>query len=273
MEKKLSMLASPVAKSKTPVKHEGHEANVNMCPLNDDCCSAGHLSGKFDTHFTLDTCPVYFNMTSAECNQKRIDLDKNLTELNDKLQRLSDLNKRLRATVQQATNTHGTVVSTKEQLEYVNDVEKRRTVVHAKVDQDNQDQMETTLSKSLNEDIALATAKKHFSFDDLNVPQYDLDIFNDVLQLHADSHEPKKIEPVVNANTKIIQFGEYEIETWYKSPYPEDYWQLPKIFLCEFCLKYMKTSGIMSRHAEKCIWKHPPGKKFSPLFQFSLIFS
>ena len=46
---------------------------------------------------------------------------------------------------------------------------------------------------------------------------------------------------------------------WYQSPYPEDYTCLPRIFLCEFCLKYMKSSAVLRRHATKCVWKHPPG--------------
>ncbi|CAN7992070.1 unnamed protein product, partial [Ixodes pacificus] len=34
-----------------------------------------------------------------------------------------------------------------------------------------------------------------------------------------------------------IEFGQYEIQTWYSSPYPQEYARLPKLFLCEFCLK------------------------------------
>jgi len=49
------------------------------------------------------------------------------------------------------------------------------------------------------------------------------------------------------------------MEVWYQSPYPEDYTVLPKIYICEFCLKYMKAYSVMKRHAAKCVWKHPPG--------------
>ena len=56
-----------------------------------------------------------------------------------------------------------------------------------------------------------------------------------------------------------IQFGKYDISTWYSSPYPQEYARLPKLFLCEFCLKYMKSRPILQRHVKKCSWRHPPG--------------
>ena len=58
-----------------------------------------------------------------------------------------------------------------------------------------------------------------------------------------------------------IQFGKYEISTWYSSPYPHEYARLPKLFLCEFCLKYMKSRPILQRHIMKCQWRHPPGNE------------
>ena len=56
-----------------------------------------------------------------------------------------------------------------------------------------------------------------------------------------------------------IQFGKHEISTWYSSPYPQEYARLPKLYLCEFCLKYMKSRPILKRHVNKCNWRHPPG--------------
>jgi hypothetical protein len=45
-----------------------------------------------------------------------------------------------------------------------------------------------------------------------------------------------------------IEFGKYEIQTWYSSPYPQEYAQLAKLYLCEFCLKYVKTRQVLERH-------------------------
>ncbi|XP_028041911.1 histone acetyltransferase KAT6A isoform X1 [Bombyx mandarina] len=55
-----------------------------------------------------------------------------------------------------------------------------------------------------------------------------------------------------------IEFGQWEIETWYSSPFPQEYARLPKLFLCEFCLKYAKSRGVLARHVDKCPWRHPP---------------
>lgn len=46
-----------------------------------------------------------------------------------------------------------------------------------------------------------------------------------------------------------LEMGRYEMDTWYTAPYPEEYARLPKIYVCEYCLKYMKTSVISRRHA------------------------
>lgn len=59
----------------------------------------------------------------------------------------------------------------------------------------------------------------------------------------------------------LIQFGRYEIVTWYSSPYPQEYARLPKLYLCEFCLKYMKSTSILMRHMTKCKWFHPPANE------------
>ncbi|XP_022246086.1 histone acetyltransferase KAT6B-like isoform X2 [Limulus polyphemus] len=55
-----------------------------------------------------------------------------------------------------------------------------------------------------------------------------------------------------------IEFGQYEIQTWYSSPFPQEYARLPKLFLCEFCLKYMKSRSVLHSHRRKCSWTHPP---------------
>lgn len=47
---------------------------------------------------------------------------------------------------------------------------------------------------------------------------------------------------------KTILFGRYEVDTWYHSPYPEEYARLGRLYVCEFCLKYMKSQTILRRH-------------------------
>lgn len=96
----------------------------------------------------------------------------------------------------------------------------------------------------------------------------------------------------------VIEFGKFEIQTWYSSPYPQEYsrsadapgvtpykssffnhspppppcppllsllapppLRLPKLYLCEFCLRYMKSRSILYQHMKKCEWFHPPANE------------
>nr|XP_020460625.1 histone acetyltransferase KAT6B isoform X1 [Monopterus albus]XP_020460626.1 histone acetyltransferase KAT6B isoform X1 [Monopterus albus]XP_020460627.1 histone acetyltransferase KAT6B isoform X1 [Monopterus albus] len=59
----------------------------------------------------------------------------------------------------------------------------------------------------------------------------------------------------------VIEFGKYEVQTWYSSPYPPEYSRLQKLYLCEFCLKYMRSKNILQRHTKKCGWFHPPANE------------
>ena len=60
---------------------------------------------------------------------------------------------------------------------------------------------------------------------------------------------------------KTIRFGPYDIKTWYDAPFPEEYGSIPdgRLWICEFCLKYMKSRFQGMRHRLKCKARHPPG--------------
>ncbi|KAI9765567.1 MAG: hypothetical protein M1840_007256 [Geoglossum simile] len=58
---------------------------------------------------------------------------------------------------------------------------------------------------------------------------------------------------------QCINFGGYEIDTWYAAPYPEEYSRNRVLYICEFCLKYMNSEYVAWRHKLKCPAKHPPG--------------
>ena len=49
---------------------------------------------------------------------------------------------------------------------------------------------------------------------------------------------------------KCIRFGQFEIDTWYTAPFPEEYAVVPdgRLWICEFCLKYMKSAFGAGRH-------------------------
>uniref|UniRef100_A0A3Q1J537 Histone acetyltransferase n=1 Tax=Anabas testudineus TaxID=64144 RepID=A0A3Q1J537_ANATE len=58
-----------------------------------------------------------------------------------------------------------------------------------------------------------------------------------------------------------IQIGNFEIDAWYFSPFPEDYGKQPKLWICEYCLKYMKYEKTFRHHLSHCQWRQPPGKE------------
>lgn len=58
---------------------------------------------------------------------------------------------------------------------------------------------------------------------------------------------------------ECIEFGGWEIDTWYAAPYPEEYSRNRVLYICEFCLKYMNSDYVAWRHKLKCPAKHPPG--------------
>ncbi|KAM3173804.1 hypothetical protein ACTXT7_011857 [Hymenolepis weldensis] len=59
-----------------------------------------------------------------------------------------------------------------------------------------------------------------------------------------------------------IQLGKYEIGTWYFSPYPEEYRRLKYLWICEYCLKYMKFEKSWVRHVlHECRLRQPPGRQ------------
>lgn len=49
---------------------------------------------------------------------------------------------------------------------------------------------------------------------------------------------------------RTIRFGEFDIQTWYDAPFPEEYATIPdgRLWICEFCLKYMKSRFGAVRH-------------------------
>ncbi|WVW85215.1 hypothetical protein I302_107253 [Kwoniella bestiolae CBS 10118] len=74
-------------------------------------------------------------------------------------------------------------------------------------------------------------------------------------------HHPPKEDTGKLEKINKIRFGQFDIDTWYSAPYPEEYVYVPdgRLWLCEFCLKYMKSGFVAGRHRLKCKVRHPPG--------------
>jgi histone acetyltransferase MYST1 len=70
---------------------------------------------------------------------------------------------------------------------------------------------------------------------------------------HEEHEELTKVK-----NIQQIQLGDYEIDAWYFSPFPDEY-NKEKLFFCEYCLKYMGKLITLTHHLRKCDLRHPPG--------------
>ena len=51
-------------------------------------------------------------------------------------------------------------------------------------------------------------------------------------------------------NIENVLIGEYEIDTWYYSPYPEEYGKVQTLYVCQYCLKYMRKRKTWLKHEE-----------------------
>ncbi|XP_051499914.1 histone acetyltransferase KAT7-like [Apus apus] len=92
--------------------------------------------------------------------------------------------------------------------------------------------------------------------------EYDLELFRRAQARASEDMEKLRLQGQITEGSnmiKTIAFGRYELDTWYHSPYPEEYARLGRLYMCQFCLKYRKSQTILCRHMAKCVWKHPPG--------------
>lgn len=72
--------------------------------------------------------------------------------------------------------------------------------------------------------------------------------------------EIQKYEVQYVRNIEFIEFKEYYIRAWYPSPYPVEFINNRKIFICDTCLKYYSSRTHLNAHLSKD-HKHsfPPG--------------
>ncbi|EDW72068.2 uncharacterized protein Dwil_GK10748 [Drosophila willistoni] len=122
------------------------------------------------------------------------------------------------------------------------------------------------------EEENFATEKENYSnpFDNQHLPpcvnRSDVELYQEVLKkavIQVSKNDSDKVNEIckkdTNQSPKSIEIGKWNIETWYSSPFPQEYARLLKLYLCEFCLKYTKSRSVLDRHQNKCIWKQPPG--------------
>lgn len=76
----------------------------------------------------------------------------------------------------------------------------------------------------------------------------------ETLKMEKEREEATKVK-----NIGLLVFGNYEIDAWYFSPFPINQPTLDRLYMCEFCLKYMTKEEMLAPHLADCPWRHPPG--------------
>lgn len=93
------------------------------------------------------------------------------------------------------------------------------------------------------------------------------DEINHVQKTYADMDPTTAaLEKEHEAITKVkyidkLRFGKFEIDTWYFSPYPEEYGKVGTLYVCEYCLRYMRLPTTLMHHKTSCTRRQPPGNE------------
>uniref|UniRef100_A0A4W6F7U2 Histone acetyltransferase n=1 Tax=Lates calcarifer TaxID=8187 RepID=A0A4W6F7U2_LATCA len=228
--------------SHRPKRRRFHESyNFNMkCPTP-GCNSLGHLTGRHERHFSISGCPLYHNLSADECKGKASTRDKQAEERT--LSHRQDENRH--STRNQAPSDR--------QLRYKEKVTELRRKRNSGL---NKEQKEKYMEHRQSHGTSREPLLENITSD------YDLELFRKAQARASDDLEKLRLAGQVSEGSNMIKtivFGRYELDTWYHSPYPEEYARLGRLYMCEFCLKYMKSQTILRRHMAKCVWKHPPG--------------
>ncbi|XP_043684386.1 histone acetyltransferase KAT7 isoform X1 [Vespula pensylvanica] len=213
------------------------------CPLAACCDSRGHLSGKLETHFTLEACPLYHNTTPQNC-----------IEFYKERKKREEERKKSIANLAKKSPKGGH--QTNEQRNYQLKVKEMRNKWKPHTGEDN--------GSDSGNDLPGNEKDRQPRLTNLT-SDYDLKLFMEAQAIASEKIEKELKELDYDGEgrnsggTRCVEMGKWEMEVWYQSPYPEEFSRAPKLYLCEYCLRYAKSRQVLRRHREKCLWRHPPG--------------
>ncbi|KAG0037794.1 K(lysine) acetyltransferase [Podila clonocystis] len=75
----------------------------------------------------------------------------------------------------------------------------------------------------------------------------------------AAPHEGEEDDVPRVRNVEWILYAGFDIATWYYSPYPDEYQDCQRLFICESCLKYIRHLESYINHTKACKRRKPPG--------------
>ncbi|XP_070141139.1 histone acetyltransferase MOF-like [Drosophila kikkawai] len=132
----------------------------------------------------------------------------------------------------------------------------------------------------LNRDYYLSPCENNlYDYSDRKMTRYQkrrYDEINHVQKSHAElTASQAAAEKEHESITKIkyidkLQFGNYEIDTWYFSPFPEEFGKSRTLYVCEYCLKYMRHRQSYAFHLYQCDRRRPPGREIYRKGQISI---
>ena len=220
---------------------DAEEVCDGKCPVP-GCDSKGHLSGKYESHQTMIHCPIYHNLSPEDCE--------------DRYQRR--LKRRL--------DNSGKTSPSKPVLRKSPNWKEERLQQLAEQRKRDATNLLTSSPRTKNYSINSRGNSREPELTEL-APIFDYNMFREAQSRAAEKIQEQLIANKINLQKnrttssylKSIELGKYEMDVWYASPYPEEYLCLPKLYICEFCLKYFNSPLIMKRHVLKCTSKVPPG--------------
>ncbi|XP_047524845.1 histone acetyltransferase KAT7-like isoform X2 [Pieris napi] len=221
---RVALVKSPVIPSQPTAPSE------KRCPVR-GCDSTGHLGGVADRHFTYDACPVYHNVTGPWC-----------VAAAEERNAAAAIAKKAKASMTNRSRAMPTI----DQRAYQLKIKDLRSKWKGKKDK---------RAKSNNEDY---NEEREPVLDGF-APDYDLRLFRDAQALAAVKKEEGLDDIPTDKGTRYVVMGKYMMEVLYQSPYPGAAARVPRLFVCEFCLKHQACETGANRHRAKCVWRHPPG--------------
>ncbi|KAF0551546.1 Histone acetyltransferase ESA1 [Gigaspora margarita] len=131
--------------------------------------------------------------------------------------------------------------------------------------EDRIDTSKEVVEMKLSESSPCTTPRDLTEFDNSFFSTSSLDESESLTQAECSSQslgvlEKKPIKSRVK-NLDAIWFGEHYLQTWYFSPYPQEYTEARVIYICEFCLNHFISEKQFERHCKKCTIRHPPGNE------------
>ncbi|XP_074605224.1 histone acetyltransferase KAT7-like [Brevipalpus obovatus] len=215
-------------------ENNGHGEDEEVRCRIPDCDSRGHLSGKHKGHHITSTCPIFHNLTPSDC------------------ERMYQKRMRRRKTIECGSGGGVNKISTRKSPH-------KEDKLNNLMEQRKKEMSQLINSPGSRKNNLGPRASREPDLKSLT-PVFDYEMFREAQSRAAELvQEQIKEEPPKRSGIKAIEMGKYEMDVWYSSPYPPDYSCLPKLYICEFCLKYFNSSLTVKRHVSKCPLYCPPG--------------